>query len=196
MLATRLARAIATLPVELSKQGRYAFALYRAAEHTQSLDAVKENMVFINEVYAQSIDFQILIANPSLKKQQVQLILSEMCDQANFAAVSKNLIRTLLENGRLRHLKEVADKYLSYYKLKDRRESVKVVSATKLSAEEEKQVEVSMAEFSKDTKYDLHYDVDPTILGGLQLYFPTAFMDLSLKSRLDKIKEEVSVLTP
>lgn len=196
MLATRLARAYTQLPVELSKQGRYAFTLYRAAEHTQSLDAVKENMVFINEVYAQSPDFQILIANPSLKKQQVQLILSEMCEKADFAAVSKNLIRTLLENGRLRHLKEVADKFLSYYKLKDRRESVKVVSATKLSPEEEKQVEASMAEFSTDAKFDLHYEVDPAILGGLQLYFPTAFMDLSLKSRLDKIKEEVSILTP
>ena len=196
MLATRLARAFAQIPVELSKQGRYAFTLYKAAEHTQSLDAVKENMVFINELYAQSPDFQILIANPSLKKQQVQLILTEICEQANFAAVSKNLIRTLLENGRLRHLKEVASKYLSYYKLKDRRETVKVVSAVKLSPEEEKQVEASMTGFSSDAKYDLNFEVDPAILGGLQLYFPTAFMDLSLKSRLDKIKEEVSVLTP
>lgn len=196
MLATRLARAFAQIPVELSKQGRYAFTLYRAAELTESLDAVKENMVFINQLYAESPDFQIIISNPSLKKQQVQLILSELFTQAEFAPVTKNLIRVLLENGRLRHLKEVADKYLSYYKLRDRRESVKVVSAVKLSDAEEKQVEASMAEFSSDAKYDLTFEVDPTILGGLQLYFPTAFMDLSLKSRLDKIKEEVSVLTP
>jgi F0F1-type ATP synthase delta subunit len=66
----------------------------------------------------------------------------------------------------------------------------------KLSPEEEKQVEASMTGFSSDAKYDLNFEVDPAILGGLQLYFPTAFMDLSLKSRLDKIKEEVSVLTP
>ena len=196
MLATRLARRFAQIPVELSKQGRYAYTLYRVAEQQKTLDAVKEDMTFINGLYRDSPDFQVLIANPSLKKQLVQKALQELMEKFSFSVTSANLVKVLIENGRLKHLNEIADKYLSYYKLRDRRESVRVVSAAKLTPEQEKDVEKSMTEFNSETKYDLSFEVDASILGGLQLYFPTAFMDLSLKSRLDKIKEELSVLAP
>ena len=38
------------------------------------------------------------------------------------------------------------------------------------------------------------FTVDPTIKGGLQMYTETEFMDMSLSSRIEKLKTEVSKL--
>jgi len=39
--------------------------------------------------------------------------------------------------------------------------------------------------------FQLDFTVDETIKGGLQMYTETEFMDMSLSSRLDKVKSEV-----
>jgi len=41
-------------------------------------------------------------------------------------------------------------------------------------------------------EFKLEFTVDPTIKGGLQMYTETEFMDMSLQSRLDKLKSEVN----
>lgn len=43
-------------------------------------------------------------------------------------------------------------------------------------------------------EFQLEFTIDPTIKGGLQMYTETEFMDMSLASRLDKLKSEVQKL--
>lgn len=40
----------------------------------------------------------------------------------------------------------------------------------------------------------IEYKVDESILGGLQMYTESEFMDMSLSSRLDKLQNEISKL--
>ena len=43
-------------------------------------------------------------------------------------------------------------------------------------------------------QFTIDYEVDETIMGGLQMYTESEFMDMSLSSRLDRINSEVSKL--
>lgn len=43
-------------------------------------------------------------------------------------------------------------------------------------------------------EFQLEFTIDPTIKGGLQMYTETEFMDMSLASRLDRLKSEVHKL--
>ena len=43
-------------------------------------------------------------------------------------------------------------------------------------------------------EFQLEFKQDSTILGGLQMYTESEFMDMSLSSRLDKIQQEVQKL--
>ena len=40
-------------------------------------------------------------------------------------------------------------------------------------------------------EFKLEFQIDSTIKGGLQMYTETEFMDMSLQSRLEKLKAEV-----
>lgn len=43
-------------------------------------------------------------------------------------------------------------------------------------------------------QFQLEFTIDPSIKGGLQMYTETEFMDMSLSSRLDRLKNEVEKL--
>ena len=43
-------------------------------------------------------------------------------------------------------------------------------------------------------EFTLDFTVDPSIKGGLQMYTETEFMDMSLASRVDRVKAEVAKL--
>jgi F-type H+-transporting ATPase subunit O len=43
-------------------------------------------------------------------------------------------------------------------------------------------------------EFVIEFKVDESILGGLQMYTESEFMDMSLSSRLDRLNQEVSKL--
>ena len=175
---------------------RYALTLLKVAEEDQSLQQVAEDMKFVEQLYAESKDFKVLITDPTIKKSEQQKLLHEVMEEANFATASRRVIELLSENKRLNSLNDMAKRYKEYMLAKEKREVVKVVSATALNDQEKDEVEAALRDYDTSKKYELSYDVDASILGGVQLYFPTAFMDLSLRSRLEKIRDELAGIAP
>jgi F-type H+-transporting ATPase subunit O len=41
-------------------------------------------------------------------------------------------------------------------------------------------------------RFKVTYEVDPAILGGLQIFAGSEFLDCSLRSRIEKLKSELS----
>ena len=41
----------------------------------------------------------------------------------------------------------------------------------------------------------MEYDIDDTIMGGLQMYTESEFMDMSLASRITRINQEIEKLS-
>jgi len=61
-----------------------------------------------------------------------------------------------------------------------------------LTKEEKDQVVQAYKRNKPDVKFKVTYEVDPSILGGLQIYAGTSFLDCSLRSRLSKLKSEIA----
>jgi ATP synthase F1 delta subunit len=153
---------------------------------------VSSDMSYIRELLAVSPDFKVLLTDPTINKGTLLEILEDLGKKAQFCETTNKVLALMTNNKRLNYLHEVAKTFEVHVKLLDKKETVKVVSAESLSDEEKAQVQKALQEMDKNKKYELTFAVDPSILGGLQLYFPAAFMELSLKSRLDKIRDEVS----
>ena len=49
-----------------------------------------------------------------------------------------------------------------------------------------------MKKGKKDIQFKISYEVDDKILGGLQIYSGSTFLDCSLRSRLDKLRSELA----
>lgn len=174
--------------------GRYSVTLYNSAVRAQELEKVAEDVKYLKELFAASPEFKVLTTDPTIKRQLLGDVLEEFFTQAGFAATTKRTLALMMANQRLGALQKVVSEFSELLRSKEQKEEVKVVAANELSPAEKKEVEGALREFDRSKTYSLSFDVDKAIIGGLQLYFPTAFMDLSLKSRLDKIKDELGNL--
>ena len=73
-------------------------------------------------------------------------------------------------------------------------EKISIISAVELSQNERNQVKVALESNPENEgkTFIIDFSVNESIIGGLQMYTENKFMDLSLSSRLDRIKDEVS----
>ena len=66
----------------------------------------------------------------------------------------------------------------------NKEENIRIISAKPLSKDEEKRVLEALKKANKGVNFTIKYEIDPTILGGLQMYSGNTFMDCSLFSRV------------
>ena len=173
---------------------RYGITLLNVAQATNQIKEVSGDVKYLSELYSTSHDFRVLMSDPTVHKGKLIEILNELGTKALFCDTTNKVLKMMADNKRLNYLAEVMKNFEAKVKALEKKETVKVISADSLTDEEKKEVIKALQEMDKTKKYELNFAVDPSILGGLQLYFPTAFMELSLKSRYDKIKEEVSTI--
>ena len=73
-------------------------------------------------------------------------------------------------------------------------EKISIISAVELNETEKRQVKHALESNPENEgkTFIIDYSVNEAIIGGLQMYTENKFMDLSLSSRLDKIRDEVN----
>lgn len=124
---------------------------------------------------------------------QMNAILAET---VKVCSTTTKFLNVLAENKRLNFLSEIADKYCKLYQAQNKEEKITIISAKELTSDQRNQVVAALqANPSNEGKqFTIEYEIDDTILGGLQMYTESEFMDMSLASRLDRINAEVSKL--
>jgi F0F1-type ATP synthase delta subunit len=102
----------------------------------------------------------------------------------------------LAENKRLVYINGIATRYQKLYRLLNKEEKITIISADKLDSSEESEVMNALKANPQNAgkEFQLEFTIDPLIKGGLQMYTETEFMDMSLSSRIDKLRSEVTKL--
>jgi len=118
-------------------------------------------------------------------------------DLGKFDPLVMKFLEVLAENKRLFEIKLVCDKYAKLYKTLNKEEKITIISAEELSGEEKSEVLAALGAnpMNAGKEFTIDYTLDPAIKGGLQMYTETEFMDMSLVSRIEKLKSEITKLS-
>lgn len=102
-------------------------------------------------------------------------------------------MEVLAENKRLIYISGIAKRYQKLYQQFNKEEKITIISAETLDSAEQQEVLIALQSNPQNDgkEFTLDFTVDPAIKGGLQMYTETEFMDMSLSSRLDKLRSEV-----
>ena len=111
-----------------------------------------------------------------------------------FHDLTIKFLEILAENKRLLYISGIAQRYQKLYQQYNKEEKITIISADKLSGSQEQEVLSALKQNPANAgkEFTLDFVVDPAIKGGLQMYTETEFMDMSLASRIDKLKSEIS----
>jgi ATP synthase F1 delta subunit len=181
--------------MEDTPHGRYASVLFTTASKKESLFTVLEDVKNLKELYSQSEVFQNFIFNTAFKRTEQSSILNYVEQAAGLNPLTVEFLHTLVENKRVDLLPKILDKYVDYYRILNKEENITIISAEDLSNEDRERVRESLQQANKGVNFTLKFQVDPTILGGLQMYSGNRFMDASLTSRLAKVKGELAKIS-
>ena len=176
--------------------GRYSHTLFIAASKEKNLYNVYNDMKYIIEIYENMESFRILADNSGLNSAQLLSFSEELAKCGGFCETSLKFLDLLGKNKRFMYINEIANKYTRLYLLLTKEEKITIISAKELSGEQRRRVSDALMSNPENEGKTLiiDYVTNSSIIGGLQMYTENKFMDLSLGSRVDKLKEEVNKL--
>lgn len=134
--------------------------------------------------------------NGGVGSREIKLFNEALVSLGDFHPLTLKFLEVLAENKRLVYISGIADRYVKLYQQFNKEEKIIIISAQQLDSSEEQEVlaALKMNPQNEGKDFQLEFQVDDAIKGGLQMYTETEFMDMSLSSRLDKLKSEVNKL--
>ena len=154
----------------------YALALYELAKENSELNKVEDGMNGIKELLSKSSDFNEMILNPTVTKEEKNKVIIKMVDQYNFCQTLKKFLSFITSKNRLFFLNQIIDSFSDLVSSGKGELKAKLLSSKELSKAE---LEKICSELSKDfqSPIKIDYKHDPDLIGGLVIQVGSVMVD-------------------
>ncbi|MCG2595851.1 F0F1 ATP synthase subunit delta [Ramlibacter sp. XY19] len=161
----------------------YAEALFDASKTDASgalqwLDALA--------AVAGNAQLQQYAGNPKVGNDQVYALVTEVA-RVQLPAAGQNFLRTIIENGRLAALPEIAQQFRAMKNAQGGSSDAIVYSAFPIAQDALPRVAQAL-EKRFGRKLNLSVQEDPSLIGGIRVVVGDEVLDTSVKARLEQMK--------
>ncbi len=169
---------------------RYAGALLRVAEQSNSASLIEQDMRDLLSMLSSSKDLSRAFASPLLNKQVLQNIVSEIGRTAKFNPITQNFLGVLAQNNRLASTQLIAQAVLKIC-ASNRGEVEAIVKTAHALSDTQQQALKDNLKQSLGLTAHLNITIDPSLLGGMMVTVGSKMMDDTVKSKLDRLKQNL-----
>ena len=169
---------------------RYAEALFQIGEEENLTDMMYKELSDVVNLIKVNQDFFSVLKSPVIsKKEKISLIDNIFENKININI--KNFLKILIEQDRISFILDISDSYKELLNEKNNILEGFVISAIPMKKEEIKELEEKLSKkYNKNVT--LENKVDKSILGGVLVRLGNEEIDGTVKTRLDKMKEQLS----
>lgn len=179
-----LAAASATTASEAAR--RYAGALFDLAKEKGELAAIAGDLKTVESLASESEDLTRLLESPAFAREDKVKGLVAIAEQAGLSKTATSFIGTMAQNGRTSDLLGAA-KYFDELYAKERGVKRAVARTAKdMSAKQRGRLEQVLAK-AVGSDIELETEVDPALVGGIQLRIGSTLIDASVAAKLDRM---------
>ncbi|OIQ90563.1 ATP synthase subunit delta [mine drainage metagenome] len=162
----------------------YAVAVFRLAREKNALAKWSEMLGFASAVAADA-QMLTLIEDPKLASADIERMFLSVCD-GKLDETGQNLIKLLVEYGRLAMLPEIASTYEELKAQDEGTLDAEITSAVKLDDVQVKTL-VGQLQIKFGKKVEASMKVDPEIIGGIKIVVGDTVIDASVRGRLQEL---------
>jgi F-type H+-transporting ATPase subunit delta len=167
----------------------YARAAFQQAERDSRLAEWSEALELAARVVGDE-RVQRLLASPHVTSAELAKLVIDIAGP-RLGEHGSNFVRTLANNRRLGYLPEIAALFREMKDASDGVVDVTVTSAAPLDGAQQKSLSSALArKLQRDVR--LHFQLDPSLIGGAVLRAGDLVIDGSLRARLDRIAHTLS----
>ncbi len=169
----------------------YAEALYKAVKASPGGDTPGAS-VWVDELAAIAGNPQLLAFsdNPKFTSEQVLGLITGIA-KTGLPEMAKNFLRTVVENGRLNALPEIALQFRALKNAQSGSSDAIVYSAFPIDAKALADVGASL-EKRFGRKLNVTVELEPELIGGIRVVVGDEVLDTSVKARLEQMKVALS----
>jgi F-type H+-transporting ATPase subunit delta len=169
---------------------RYAKALFDLAREQKSIDAVYEDMKVIDRLCAMP-EVKEIISNPVVpQKKRKEIIVALAGDGTN--KLTGKFIELMFSHGRGDHLGAAARNYLDLTRHHRGIRQVTITTAVPVSGKIKEELAAVVTGVSNG-KIEFIEQVNGAVMGGFILRVDDAYIDASVRTRLNRYRKEFSL---
>lgn len=169
----------------------YGDALFEAALEDNKLDSMSEEVRAVSAVIAANEDLSKLMDHPQIVKEEKVRIIEEIF-RGRVSAELVGLMRMIIEKNHYKELTKVFDYFLDRVKEYKNIGTAYVTSASDLSQEQKDAVLKRLLDTTKYVEFEMHFDVDAALIGGMKIRIGDRVVDSSIKNKLEKLTRDLT----
>ncbi len=168
---------------------RYAKSILGLAVEKDQLEAVHNDMLYLQAVARENREFVVVLKSPVIPPDKKEKIL-EAVTAGKVSELTSAFVRLLVKKGRESNLPEIAASFIDQYKKHKNIYSVKLTTATPVSEEVKKEIVEKVKSESNMENIELTSTVDENIIGGFVLQIGDKLIDASIAYDLNAIRKQ------
>ncbi len=170
---------------------RYAKALILEAQRTEKFEVVAKDVAFVLDTIKNSRDLQLFLNSPVVRPEVKEELLDKLF-KGKVDSLLLDFFHLLAKKGRENELYGVCICFEEQYLIIKNIATVNLTSSVKLTDDVKSKVVADLgASLNKEIR--LEEEIDETLIGGLVIRYEDKQLDLSVKSALRRVKENLAV---
>ena len=165
----------------------YAQALYDLAKEENLTETVLQQMIVLQQAFAEEPDFLRLLSAANLSKEERCRILDDSF-RGKTEPYVLNFMKILTEKGYIRYFSDCVKAYRAAYNHDHGILPVKAVTAVPLTQDQILRLTEKLKKITGKS-IDLSSSVDPSVVGGIRLDYDGKRVDGTVQGRLDAVSK-------
>ena len=168
----------------------YGDALFELALENNQLDSMLEEVKAVASVLQENEDLTKLMNHPKIvKEEKIKIIEEIFTNQVSREVVG--LMRMIVQKGHFNEMESVFLYFIDRVKEYKNIGTAYVTSAVTLSDGQKSAVEKRLLETTKYVKFEMHFDVDAALIGGMTIRIGDRVVDSSIRTKLGELQKEL-----
>ena len=168
----------------------YGNALFELAVEEKKVDALLSEVQTLQQILLENADLN----HPEVSKiEKLDLLKNIFSGRASDEVLG--FLSIIVEKDRQKDIPKIFEFFVDKAKEYKGIGKVKVVSATELSARQKEKLTKRLLETTKYTSFEVDYQINPALLGGLIIRIEDRVLDSSLKTQIEKLSKGLSKLS-
>ena len=163
---------------------RYAAALFDLALDSGNVDGIEAGLASLADLIKGDEDLNGVLSSPLVSSEEKMKVLGALAEKLELPDLATRFVGVVAQNRRGGDVPAMAAAFAARAALHRGATAVVARTAKKLTATQAKKLSTAVSEaIGKDV--DVEFEVDPALIGGLQLRVGSRLVDASLRTKLD-----------
>lgn len=171
----------------------YGDALFETAIDKGQMDVLYDEACALVPIFRDNPELTVLLTNPQIVKEEKLAIMNRLFS-GNVTEEMMGFLTIIVEKDRQNEILPIFEYFIQRVKDHKKIGAAYVTSAVALKDGQRVSLEKKLLETTPYVQFEMHYQVDPELMGGMVIRIGDHVVDGSLKTRLYELKRELSKL--